>query len=593
MTFSIPKYCDFSKGSGTSSSGGESSCDETRMRKPRIRTSALSESLREGCSGTSDYTSSTGEESCDTVIYVGPDGQISDRELTDNEGPSHMAKESMRSEGIKVNTALKKKLENVEHVSDENSCNGNEGMELEYDLTAEFKGNIEKVPERGSVENLTISKKKKVNGNERCDFWEDPLCTKVSQTSKNSPNVSQKFTEETAVKETVEAQSATGPDDDHFKPIKETISKSEGDLTSGNNLDDDDDELSHSPALDTPLTTFYYLVPDPSVNEAANQGEASTSETPACQGNQSESTPSAPPSPTSNEVRSILENYVVDQMLIKNSSHPEQATRPNVQPEDPSECLVPPLMPQKACVSGTAQISATSPKRKIPEKRAKKFASGDRQYFSDVGENRSDTQSEDSYGSTKTDPLHYIKTPRRGVKSSLVNHGSLPREYKVIIRDKASRVRYLGCEKEAEKGYSKGRQISSHSGGLTRSPCKGVQLKYCGFEENKECEARHPSDCPPKSPSLSEESKRTPLTITSRATFGFNFGSLKKPTTKNGLIKAGEPYGPHQVVPRNNKEKLMPTTNAEAIVNSENDSPKHLNNSLDVPRQRSKLKLSR
>ena len=35
----------------------------------------------------SDYTSSAGEDSCDTVIYVGPNGQISDQDLTDNEGP--------------------------------------------------------------------------------------------------------------------------------------------------------------------------------------------------------------------------------------------------------------------------------------------------------------------------------------------------------------------------------------------------------------------------------------------------------------------------------------------------------------------------
>ena len=86
------------QGSSTSSSGGESSCDESRIRKPRLRTAeprlrttALNEKLREDCPidepGSSDYNSSTGEESCDTVIYVGPDGAISDRELTDNEGP--------------------------------------------------------------------------------------------------------------------------------------------------------------------------------------------------------------------------------------------------------------------------------------------------------------------------------------------------------------------------------------------------------------------------------------------------------------------------------------------------------------------------
>ena len=36
----------------------------------------------------SDYnTSSAGEDSCDTVIYMGSNGQISDRDLSDNERP--------------------------------------------------------------------------------------------------------------------------------------------------------------------------------------------------------------------------------------------------------------------------------------------------------------------------------------------------------------------------------------------------------------------------------------------------------------------------------------------------------------------------
>ena len=65
------------------------------MSEPRLRTSALSDRLREDCPVgepvSSDYNSSTGEESCDTVIYCGPDGSaLSDRELTDNEGPPPM-----------------------------------------------------------------------------------------------------------------------------------------------------------------------------------------------------------------------------------------------------------------------------------------------------------------------------------------------------------------------------------------------------------------------------------------------------------------------------------------------------------------------
>lgn len=113
------------QGSSTSSSGGESSCDEARIRKPRLRTAeprlrttALNEKLREDCPigepGSSDYNSSTGEESCDTVIYVGPDGAISDRELTDNEGPP--TRLPIRKSSVSSSTrSLVRKLESIEN----------------------------------------------------------------------------------------------------------------------------------------------------------------------------------------------------------------------------------------------------------------------------------------------------------------------------------------------------------------------------------------------------------------------------------------------------------------------------------------------
>ncbi|XP_020605452.1 kinesin heavy chain-like [Orbicella faveolata] len=113
------------KGSSTSSSGGESSCDEARIRKPRLRTAeprlrttALNEKLREDCPigepASSDYNSSTGEESCDTVIYVGPDGAISDRELTDNEGPP--TRLPIRKSSVSDSTrSLVRKLESIEN----------------------------------------------------------------------------------------------------------------------------------------------------------------------------------------------------------------------------------------------------------------------------------------------------------------------------------------------------------------------------------------------------------------------------------------------------------------------------------------------
>ncbi|XP_056135304.1 kinesin-like protein KIF26B [Lampris incognitus] len=77
----------------SSSSGGESSCEEGRMRRPthlrpfHHRGDADSNlPLLRLSSDPDEYSSS--EQSCDTVIYVGPNGAaVSDRELTDNEGP--------------------------------------------------------------------------------------------------------------------------------------------------------------------------------------------------------------------------------------------------------------------------------------------------------------------------------------------------------------------------------------------------------------------------------------------------------------------------------------------------------------------------
>ncbi|KAG7250770.1 hypothetical protein CRUP_026040, partial [Coryphaenoides rupestris] len=74
----------------SSSSGGESSCEEGRIRRPphlrpfHPRTVALDPDLPTFLSD-QEYSSSS-EQSCDTVIYVGPGGAaISDRELSDNE----------------------------------------------------------------------------------------------------------------------------------------------------------------------------------------------------------------------------------------------------------------------------------------------------------------------------------------------------------------------------------------------------------------------------------------------------------------------------------------------------------------------------
>ncbi|XP_072436524.1 kinesin-like protein KIF26B isoform X1 [Chiloscyllium punctatum] len=77
----------------SSSSGGESSCEEGRMRRPtqlrpfHPRGAGDTDLPILNLSSDPDYSSSS-EQSCDTVIYVGPNGTaLSDKELTDNEGP--------------------------------------------------------------------------------------------------------------------------------------------------------------------------------------------------------------------------------------------------------------------------------------------------------------------------------------------------------------------------------------------------------------------------------------------------------------------------------------------------------------------------
>ncbi|XP_026370965.2 kinesin-like protein KIF26A [Ursus arctos] len=78
----------------SSSSGGDSSCEEGCARRPphlrpfHPRSVAPDPGrLAPSSPGDPDYSSSS-EQSCDTVIYVGPGGAaLSDRELTDNEGP--------------------------------------------------------------------------------------------------------------------------------------------------------------------------------------------------------------------------------------------------------------------------------------------------------------------------------------------------------------------------------------------------------------------------------------------------------------------------------------------------------------------------
>ncbi|XP_020644059.3 kinesin-like protein KIF26B isoform X1 [Pogona vitticeps] len=94
----------------SSSSGGESSCEEGRMRRPTQLRPFHSRNVVDPdfpilhLSSDPDYSSSS-EQSCDTVIYVGPNGTaLSDKELTDNEGPPDFvpivpALQKMKNEG--------------------------------------------------------------------------------------------------------------------------------------------------------------------------------------------------------------------------------------------------------------------------------------------------------------------------------------------------------------------------------------------------------------------------------------------------------------------------------------------------------------
>ncbi|CAM4693560.1 unnamed protein product [Leuciscus chuanchicus] len=115
----------------SSSSGGESSCEEGHIRRRPFypRTVALDPDHPAMLSSDPDYSSSS-EHSCDTVIYVGPGGApISDRELSDNEGPpafvpiipslnKKRVKEGPKSDGdhLKCNTfaELQERLECID-----------------------------------------------------------------------------------------------------------------------------------------------------------------------------------------------------------------------------------------------------------------------------------------------------------------------------------------------------------------------------------------------------------------------------------------------------------------------------------------------
>uniref|UniRef100_A0A8C1IQS2 Kinesin family member 26Aa n=1 Tax=Cyprinus carpio TaxID=7962 RepID=A0A8C1IQS2_CYPCA len=151
----------------SSSSGGESSCEEGHIRRRPFypRTVALDPDHPAMLSSDPDYSSSS-EHSCDTVIYVGPGGTpISDRELSDNEGPpafvpiipslnKKRVKEGPKSDGdhLKCNTfaELQERLECIDG-SESTSIFTSEGKGQQ---TASKSG-MEKVSEGASESNRT------------------------------------------------------------------------------------------------------------------------------------------------------------------------------------------------------------------------------------------------------------------------------------------------------------------------------------------------------------------------------------------------------------------------------------------------------
>ena len=87
----LPFHLFFSSQYSSGSSGGDSSCDESRRLRRRtkpVQPLLVTQACESESFNDSEFTTSAAEESCDTVIYVGPKGEaLSDQDLTDFEGP--------------------------------------------------------------------------------------------------------------------------------------------------------------------------------------------------------------------------------------------------------------------------------------------------------------------------------------------------------------------------------------------------------------------------------------------------------------------------------------------------------------------------
>ena len=128
--------------SGTSSDDS-SSCDGESVRQyRRLRPGIRMGTLREMSHSDPDYTSSS-EQSCDTVIYVGPHGHaLSDQELTDNERPP-------TSIPLMPRSTPKIQPRTVPTFSRSKSHSGDESSDAASSVVSQSQGESSRIPKFG------------------------------------------------------------------------------------------------------------------------------------------------------------------------------------------------------------------------------------------------------------------------------------------------------------------------------------------------------------------------------------------------------------------------------------------------------------
>ncbi|XP_054879936.1 LOW QUALITY PROTEIN: kinesin-like protein KIF26A [Poeciliopsis prolifica] len=200
----------------SSSSGGDSSCEEGPSRRPPHvqpfypRIVALDPDIPLLLSSDPDYSSSS-EQSCDTVIYVGPGGTaISDRELSDNEGPPSFVpiipslnkkrtKDSPRSDGdhFKCNTfaELQERLDCIDGSEAPNALStesratepmkNQTGPESDENSSLNITGPDSRLPSVGSP--VESSKRTSADGEKRSGSLIQPCSVQSSEPCSSDP----------------------------------------------------------------------------------------------------------------------------------------------------------------------------------------------------------------------------------------------------------------------------------------------------------------------------------------------------------------------------------------------------------------------